>query len=297
MKKILCIIVSFCILISLLPVISFATEAILGTEENPIVINNENPFVFFEAENYPVVNSEASNYQTVSDSNASGGYSVKQLNALAYDELSTKGDVAQYRLWINSKNEGKIKIFLRVRVDGQGQAAKISCAKNDDPLMDRSHYIEAPSKYYWVCSDSYEVEANETFSFSLVFNAGRTYIDKFMITSDVQAFPQGVDAISNDIDLSYGKDYYNAPAYNPINEHPRLLINSENINKIRTNLTGDENIYAYNSLLEDANAELTDYRFQSSTAYILSNAFCALSFIKSASIIIKHFLFDIVGFK
>ena len=83
MKRFLSLVISFSILISLCPVIALGADAVLGTKSNPIVIDTDNPYAFYEAESYPVVNSSSSNYSVVNDTDASGAKAIKQSKSIS----------------------------------------------------------------------------------------------------------------------------------------------------------------------------------------------------------------------
>ncbi len=272
MKKIISMFICLSIMLSCIPVVSYAEVSGDGTKNNPLVLEDNNSYVFYEAESYPQT---GTNFKTVSDSKASGGKAVRSDEIIEVSVSHTLGSEAQYRLFIKAVNEGKIKVFLRVRTNTEN-IAKIACAKNDDHVLERSHYVEKTGEYYWVCSDSYEVSAGESFAFSVIFNSHRTFVDKFFITSDLMAFPTGADGVSDKKDFSYMSGYYGEPAYTPISGHPRVLVNSDTIPSIKANLTDKENIRAYESLLKRADTVPESMAFQNAKGYILSNAFMSI---------------------
>jgi len=266
MKKNLSLFIAITMLISMVPFVAFAADTTYGLSGNPIVINATTS-AFYEMENYPI---EDTKLTIKEDADSSGGKYLYN-SGMASDKTNTL-----VTLSIDTEEIYKIKIFARMkRTVGDGGQARVVVAKNNETMIERPFYYRNGREYMWVCLDSYELEKGDDFTFNIDFNQASVAVDKLFITGNIHEFPKNMDEITNEIDISYLNDYYEKPA-DPIATHPRLFLNNTTLPKIRENLTNEENLFAYDSVIKNATTQPKGIEFSKSVEYMLANAFLSV---------------------
>ena len=209
---------------------------------------------FFEAEDYSLMNPPMTVYK---DSAVSGGVyvgtTVETQNSsspqrnyahLTYDITVPKDDA--YYVWMRVRSSNTARYYMCFD-DG--------VYKKQSILSD----IEYKNEWMWVCDDKYWLTKGDH-QLKLRYSSKAVEYDAFYITNDHTFVPEGANpAIESPYEL-YNRDengnvtnlYYTLPTFLPPDEHPRLLFRKSDIEEIKKNLTHEQNVDAYNSLLTKA---------------------------------------------
>ena len=117
--------------------------------------------------------------------------------------------------------------------------------------------VAANGEWMWVCANKYWLKAG-AHELKVRYCSAAMQYDAFYITSDYTFVPEGAEpAVSFDM---YERDgdgnitnlKYNLSSYLPPDEHPRLLFRKGDLERIRSNLTHEQNVDAYHALLSNA---------------------------------------------
>ena len=76
------------------------------------------------------------------------------------------------------------------------------------------------------------------------------------------------DKIKDKLPIDNLNDYYEKPA-DPIATHPRLFLNNTTLPKIRENLTNEENLFAYDSVIKNVLITILRIMFLLAVGYII----------------------------
>ncbi len=282
MKRLISLILSLAMVISVIPVISFAAEetinnvATYGLKENPFVLSDDNKTIVYEMEDYPF---EGSNYKIVSDEDASGGAAMTTRSYLLKEQYkyAVPGDLCQYRLWVKTDKPTAVKVYVRAKTTGN-TVTKVAMSTNGAKTVVRSIYLEnGEGEYSWGSADSYEIRPGDPSAINFLFYS-KGYIHKEIIKSDLLYMPSGMgdeyQAITLGEDTTdYDNLRYPIPPFTPRKDRPRVYLNKETIKNVRNNLAHPENAPVYEEVLKNASTEPNAWDINSASKYIWANAF------------------------
>lgn len=222
-------------------------------EEIP-VLKVEDGFGMFEVEDMLV---DTTGWKPTEDENASGGIYLKPIKyPTTTDALKTAfGGEDATKLYFDLEEEGYYTIWVR------------------------ANYMWGSDGNYWVNLDGTTASHNfsncDRFTWNSIktakFKAGRHYIglsprrsnvgvDKILITNSEYYAPSGFGMKPPPFTL--GKEgetladlYFSLPSFVPPAEHPRLFVRSENLPKIKENLTHPDHIAIWEEVQRIANQE------------------------------------------
>ncbi len=291
MKRFISAIVVLSMLLSVLPVISFAEEprgaddpSTYGLKENPLVITKDTKFLTYEVENYPVAND---NYRRFQFPDASGGAAFVMGRGVKVDgkevgNTQIEGQLIPYKLHLKAEEYTKIRIFVRARTSQETQKAYFRTSINDARSMQRTPYIvEGIDEWGWVLCDAYELNAGEVYSFNFQFVGGATYFDKFFITTDMLFTPRGMGEEYTEFKLGddttpYENFKYPLPPFTPKAARPRVLVDAESLETVKANLDHPENKPRFEQVVKNATTTPKDSTYTNAGKYIWCNAFLTL---------------------
>ena len=217
-------------------------------EENPEEWN-----VLIEAEDVD----SAVQMREVSNSDASNGsYMISTASA---SQTSPSRDIVNLEYSVDVPQNDAYFVWARVRISS-GNAYLY--ANFDDglikPYKKVSDSVNNNGEWHWSFVDKYYLYEGEH-TFNVRYMTKSLQFDCFYITTDYSFTPEGAQP-SVDTDI-YRRDangnitselYYNLPSYLPPDEHPRLLFRASDIDRIKSNLTNEQNLSTYNKLLTQA---------------------------------------------
>lgn len=212
---------------------------------------------YIEAEDASAIRSPMG---VVKDSAASGGkYAAPQTSS---SMTSPQRDYAHLSYDINVPQDDAYFVWMRVRTTNT--AKYYMCF--DDGVYKKQVSLDnvaaKPNEWVWACFDRYWLKSGDHTLKIRYCSSGMQY-DAFYITNDKNFTPEGAEpSIVSPYEI-YQRDengsvtnlYCNLPSYLPPDEHPRLLFRSRDIEKIKSNLTNEQNKAAYETLLNDAKYE------------------------------------------
>ena len=285
-NKIIALLIAGIMILSVCPVISFAEAADKGSDyglkANPLVLTKENQTIEFEAEDYPLLQS---NYKLEQDETASGGYSLTLGQAIGANSSKTEASQIQYRLYISSEERTNAKIWMRFKI--RSTTGNIAYSRGEDTTLYQALTAAVNDKtdvWGWYNLDSIPVSDGQITSVNIMFRSFAAFVDKFVITSDPFYVPRGMGESTGPFYL--GKDTtdyenlsYPLPPFIPVKARPRVFVNSERIEVIKKNLNHPENKKVYEEMLGEIANPLTEAQLaqtQNAGTYIEGNAFMYL---------------------
>lgn len=191
------------------------------------------------------------------DAKASGGEGIN-FTAHHWFIEDTTSDGLRADLYVNSEAEaGRYKLWARVRTlstetasfwidPGTGTFA----AKYFSTVMD--------GEYRWTSYDIYLAAGENYFAMR---SRGPAMIDKFIVTSNLNFVPVGMDDVpesltQSELEEAWGQ-LYSEPWQKPIDGHPRLYITPEAIPEMKAKLKNSSEVnYRYNQFKTYANETL-----------------------------------------
>lgn len=191
------------------------------------------------------------------DTTASGGkYAAPQTTS---SMTSPRRDYAHLSYDINVSRDDAYFVWMRVRTTN---TAKYYMCFDDGVYKKQvslNNVAANPDEWVWTCFDRYWLKAGEHTLKIRYCSSGMQY-DAFYITNDKNYTPEGAEpSIVSPYEI-YDRDdngsitnlYCNLPSYIPPDEHPRLLFRSGDVERIKKNLTNEQNTMAYKTLLSNA---------------------------------------------
>lgn len=150
--------------------------------------------------------------------------------------------------------------YVWMRVRSSSHAKYYACF--DDGVYKKQNTLDEvgyKNEWMWVCDDKYWLTEGEH-QLKIRYYSNLMEYDAFYITNDYTFTPEGgIPSIVDPNDI-YHRDengnvtdlYYALPSFLPPDEHPRLLFRQSDLEEIKKNLTHEQNIDAYNTLLTRA---------------------------------------------
>ena len=208
---------------------------------------------YFEAEDCSTMNAPMTVYK---DSTAFGNaYAAATVGSQAM--TSPQRDYAHLIYKMTVPEDRGYFVWMRVRTTA---TAKYYMCFDDGVYKKQvslNKVAENPGEWMWVCADKYWLKAGEH-ELKIRYCTVALQYDAFYITSDYTFVPEGAnpeisfDMYERDENGNITNLKYNLSSYLPPDEHPRLLFRKSDIERIKSNLTHEQNIDAYNNLLKNA---------------------------------------------
>ena len=252
MKKSLVLIIILSIIFSNIPVISLAEEY----DSRIPVLKLEDEFGMIEAEDCFYTSS----YQTMEMEEASGGIVMKPYgndNMVRTEEEAHAKYAAQgiddLTLYFDVEEEGYYTIWLRIYSTSTSHGNYYSHVNNGYSRVQ----INTPEPWIWGSAETIKFKKGKNL-YGMMPRLGSMHIDKILITSSEYYVPMGMGEKPKEFKL--GKEgeslqgmFFPLPPYAPPAGHPRLYLNSGNIDKVRANLETPQNSLAWRNLQNVAN--------------------------------------------
>jgi len=290
MKRIITFVLALSMILSILPIVSFAEESKVsqdmstyGLEENPLVFTKDTKYLTYEVEDYP---KEGYNYREgVTPEGASGSaFTVDSgivVDGKSIGNQAADGDLIPYRLHIKVEEYTKLKIFVRAYTPRDDSKAYFRCSINDARTVQRAQYVvSGPKTWGWVLCETYELTPDRVHAFNFHFVGSGAYFDKFFITTDLLFTPKGMGDEFHQVKLgedttNYETFKYPLPPFTPKKTRPRVWMDDERIEFVKANLEHPENQPRYAQVLKHASTTPKDNTYTSMGPYIWCNAFLA----------------------
>ena len=239
-------------LVFALLVMLMLTGATASAEGKRVMIEGN---TFIEMEDYNIMRAPMTTYK---DPAASGGVYVGttvgsgQMN-------SPKRDYEHLTYDITVPDDDSYFVWLRVRTPDHDH---IYVSFDDGVYKNKKKDSNAKkhlNEWTWILADKYWLLAGDH-TLEIRYSTKTVCFDAIYITDDYKFVPEGAEPpITSPYEL-YERDengnvinlHYTLPTYLPPDEHPRLLFRKSDIEKIKNSLTDEQNIVAYNDMLEDA---------------------------------------------
>lgn len=240
-----------CVMLSMLMMLGMVNTNVFADNAKTINIAGN---TYFEAEDYSTMNSPMTVYK---DKSASGEVYVAPTVG-ASNMSSPQRNYAHLIYNITVPQDDVYYVWMRVR--SASTARYYMCF--DDGVYRKQNNLENiayKNEWIWVCDDKYRLTEG-SHQLKVRYCTSSMQYDAFYITNDYTFTPDGAEpSIVSPYDI-YDRDengnitnlYYTLPTYLPPDEHPRLLFRKSDIEEIKKNLTHEQNIEAYNTLLTRA---------------------------------------------
>ncbi len=285
-NKIIALLIAGIMILSVCPVISFAEDTLnvsdYGLKSNPLVLTKDNQTIEYEAEAYPL---EQSNYRIQTDETASGGAGLTLGQAIGTNSSKTGASLIQYRLYLTSEERVNAKVWMRFKISSL--SGNVAYSRGEDTTLYQSLSPAVNDKvgvWGWYNLDSIPVSEGQITSINIMFRSFGTIVDKIVITSDPFYVPRGMGESTGPFYL--GKDTtdyenlsYPLPPFKPVSTRPRVFVNSERLETIKKNFSHPENKKVYEEMLKEIEKPLTEKQMaetQNAAVYIEGNAFMYL---------------------
>lgn len=255
MKRILCIILSVFTFVSALSFTTFLTFA-----ESEKTINLTSVGAAIEAEEADKDDS----FAVINDNDASGGSYIlsqsnnKYVNMSRYDlDEYFKTNKIPITFTINAQDEGYYVIYMRV-LTAKGKGDYYQRLNKEGyfrfTVTDRDLFDDN-DKFTWITLSSYRFKKGiNTVEFCYRQDMA---IDKFVISKNAVDLPTGFGTNTDSFHFKETTEdtshLYAVPEIKPSESRPRLLVRSDNIEKVKSNLTHSRNAGVYNKLTTSAN--------------------------------------------
>lgn len=212
--------------------------------------------VMVEAEDFEI----HSSFELASRDDASGGKYITSLtNHVLTDPTMAKLGEVNAETTINIPKTGTYTIYLRVTCPtyGIGDSVYFSC----DTMLYYCGISAYNNEFVWSKVTVYKFTEGEH-TIRLYSRESGGSVDKIVITSDPFFVPEGFGEAPENETVLYenGQGDIRAPlpaVVPPANEHPRLLVRSSDLPRIRENLNHPQNKAAYERVLEKAQSKST----------------------------------------
>ena len=270
MKRKMSLLLIFAFVITLLPINISANITSHSLSNNGLYI--------FEAEEY-LTSSGAKKELIMDDSMASGGKIIYTGNA--NDATVTGSSDSDLSILFNVTTPGMYTMYYNLKMEGTSITYYVK-VDGSQPKWIGARNLPKGDSYYKHEADAFFLTEGEH-KIEIILRSGKYCIDQIILSNigDAECLDNG--------SYDYRKITDNEYTYtDPLPEvlarksHPRLIIQADNIDKVKSNLTSEENLDVYRNLIENANLNfdscLLDTSYENNEdynklAYIEANAF------------------------
>lgn len=209
--------------------------------------------IFVEAEDLEI----AGGFEKMVSDEASGGAYLQAKNSNYYYAKKISELIPDYAHTTFTVNEsGTFTIWLRVACYVSYDRGSLYF--NHDNVLHAAYFTQESTDFRWIKLSVTKFEAGEH-DLKIYTRASGSKIDKIIFTSDPFYTPDGLGEPPEHDTVLYnnGEGDLRAPlpAIVPPNEHPRLLVRSSDLPRIRENLNHPQNKAAYERVLEKAQSK------------------------------------------
>ena len=195
-----------------------------------------------------IIEAEDMSYEStmrlIDDSKASGTKAMKVygLYTPQADRTSPSlSDSPDLSLTFTSDTSKTVYFWIRVKMpNGSSDSFFYSVKGENYRVKHLSSELYDSSEYHWIYVTSFETfSENEIVDFKIQYREPNLIFDKFVLTDDITFDPKNI----NDVPMGEWRDYsslYPLPEIKPIEGHPRLLFNKNDIERIVKNASHPE---------------------------------------------------------